>query len=479
MQAEKAIPAITIESWSTMALPQDELRNTLLYLAYKVDKPVSFRWYSQDEGYSPDSVSVRVYVGDESSEKQFDTQTLVIGVSIHTLDDKQVPWVADVDVDEKHTIYSDNQVVLAYIDHNRIIIPIELTAVDNGTARASLAYVMEKAIDLLDFKADDTLPVERDQVAQGFCKAFKKGVQQRIYDHKHELDSLRGAAEQAYQTIVSYHRRKPILEKELGYLEKLAESPDPMLFRRQAKLLVDLQKTGLYTSITPEDSGFIKAVTGPVSIDYQGYEFALGCYALTIDNACEVRIEALDEHPDASFPHPHVAEDGYPCLGNISATLPSLLASMHIAEALQLIYEFLSSYSPDTGPYERISRFDPTGRFVDEDDNPCEDCPESCSPFCVGSCGSNEGQYETSDCSEYRTHYCYTECDHQQICQLSPCDDCDDEGTDECYLNCQYNRFWELKDPCDSNCQFQECTPECPYHEKHQSVKEKTDAARK
>jgi hypothetical protein len=479
MHAEKTIPAITIEAWSTMAMPGDELRNILLYLAYKTGKPITFRWYSKDEGYSQDSVSVRIYVSDESSEKQTDMTVVVLGTKVHDLAEQQVPWTADVEVDEKHTIYSDNQVILAYIDHNRIIIPIELTAVDNETARHLMAHIMEKAVELLDFKADGTLPSERDQMTQSFCKAFKKGVQDRVYDHKQELDLLRSEAEQAYHTIVSYHKRKPVIEKELQHLQKLDEAPDPLLFRKQAKLLIDLQKTGLYTSIAPQDDGFIKAFTGPVSIEYQGHEFPLGCYEIAISNACDVKIEALEEHPDASFPHPHVAEDGYPCLGNISATLPSLLASMRIAEALQLIYEFLSSYSPETGPYEKISHFDPTGSFVDEEDNPCEDCSESCSPFCIASCGTNDGCYATDDCCEYRTEYCYTECNHQEICQLSPCDNCDDEATEECYLSCRYNSDWELKDPCENSCEFKECSTECAYYKKHQTLKENTDAARK
>ena len=175
---------------------------------------------------------------------------------------------------------------------------------------------------------------------------------------------------------------------------------------------------------------------------------------------------------DADNPHPHVGTDGRPCLGNIAADIPKMLGSMRIAEALQVLYEFLGEYNPDS-PYERISRFDPTGQYYDEEDeNPCENCDESCSPYCIFECGENQGQYECPDCCDYRTDYCYSECSHNQDFErFSPCDDCGDKDTEHCYLNCQYNTQWLLRCPCDS-CEHQECGPGCSYFKKLENLKE-------
>ena len=52
------IHPVTLESWPTMQLPPEEVKATLQYLAHKAQKPVSFRWYTEGEGYTPNGVSV-------------------------------------------------------------------------------------------------------------------------------------------------------------------------------------------------------------------------------------------------------------------------------------------------------------------------------------------------------------------------------------------------------------------------------------
>ena len=53
------IQSVTVEPWLSLELPREEVKATLQYLAHKARKPVSFRWYTEGEGYSPQSVSVR------------------------------------------------------------------------------------------------------------------------------------------------------------------------------------------------------------------------------------------------------------------------------------------------------------------------------------------------------------------------------------------------------------------------------------
>ncbi|GAI05082.1 unnamed protein product [marine sediment metagenome] len=46
----KTIPSITVHTWPTMAIPKCEIQNILTFLAYKLNKPVTFRCYTEDEG---------------------------------------------------------------------------------------------------------------------------------------------------------------------------------------------------------------------------------------------------------------------------------------------------------------------------------------------------------------------------------------------------------------------------------------------
>ena len=475
MSDSKMIPSITIHSWLSMAISRSEIQNILIYLAYKTNKPVTFRWYLQDEGYCQNSISVRIATsaGGIYTTKRIDR--IKIGGKVYELVEKQVMLEIGVDVPEEKQILDDDNLTLAYIDHNRIIIPIELTAVDNEAARVLLAYIIEQAIKLLDFNMNDKLLKQRKRLTQQFGQAFIKMLKNWIGQREEQLKEGQYKADQAYYTILDFERKKPVIQKELEYLRKLEQIGQPRLFRQQAYALIELQASGQYSSIEVKDDGSITATTAFITIEYDGWQFPLGRYQINIDPKGQINIEALDEHPRAEYPHPHVATDGRPCLGNIAADLPKMIGSMRIAEALQVLYEFLCQYNPDN-PYERISHFDPTGRYYDPDDNPCETCDECCSPYCIFECRENEGQYECYDCVEYRTDYCYFECRYNEG-RIKPCDDCEDKGTEHCYLNCPYNTDWHLQCPCD-DCEFEKCGSECPYFKKLQQLKEQAKNAK-
>lgn len=470
MSESKTIPSITIHTWPSMTIPKMEIQNILTFLAYKTNKPVNFRWYTEDEGYCENSISVRITVADGLC-KTSKTDTVRLGEKLYKLSDSQLTVDIEANVPEEKRILDDDFLTLAYVDHNRIIIPIELTATDNEETRALLAYVVEHSIELLDFKMNDKLLEQRKKLSQHFCEAFAKYAQRSITEREEELSDSQHKADQAYYTILDFERRKPVIEKELKYLKKLEQIRKPRLFRKQAHALIELQASGQYIAITANDDGSISATTTPITIEYDGWQFPLGRYDINIDPKGDIKIEALDPPTDTDNPHPHVATDGRPCLGNIAADIPKMLGSMRIAEALQVLYEFLCEYNPDS-PHERISRFDPTGQYYDEDDNPCENCDQSCSPYCIFECGENQGQYECYDCYEHRTDYCYQECSYNEdFSRFKPCDDCGEKGTVHCCLSCQYNTQWQLYCPCE-DCELEECGSECLYVNKLQHLKE-------
>jgi len=470
MNEPKSIPPVTIYPWSNMAMPRTEIQNTLTFLAYKTNKPVTFSLFAPDEGYSENTVSVRIAVADGTCQAGT-TDPVKLGGKQYNLAKSQTYVDLNLEVPEDKRILDDDHRILAYVDHNRIIIPIELTAADNESAQVILAYVIEKSVALLDFRMNGKLLEEREKLSQSFCQSFAKFLQKRIYQREEELTDGERKANEAYYTILEFESKKPVIQKELEFLKRLEKRGQPRLFRQQAQALIELQASGQYNSIEAGDDGSISATTGPITIEYDNWQFPLGRYRVDIEPKGSVSIEALDPHPDAEYPHPHVATDSHPCLGNIAADIPKMIGSLRIAEALQVLYQFLSEYNSDN-PYEKISHFDPSGQYEDEDDNPCENCDESCSPYCIFECSDNNGQYGCEDCGDYRTDYCYLECSHNEDFSLfSPCDDCSDKGTQHCYLNCQYNDQWQLQRPCD-DCEFEECNAECRYFNKSESLKE-------
>jgi len=149
------------------------------------------------------------------------------------------------------------------------------------------------------------------------------------------------------------------------------------------------------------------------------------------------------------------------------------------------IHRFLCSYNRE-GAYESIGHFDPIGRYVDGEADPCQDCDEHGSPYCVNRCDHNDACYGCADCYDYRTEFCYQECEYNSGFELvHPCDGCDQVSTDYCFLECPYNEDWQLQNrsdrrerrgrrpnPCD-NCQHSTCTPGCSYYEKRQAAEVK------
>jgi hypothetical protein len=90
MHESKTIPSITIHTWLSMAIPKNEIQSILTYLAYKTNKPVTFRWYSEDEGYCENSVSVRIATSAGSFWKTSKTDTIRLGGKEYVLSEKQV-----------------------------------------------------------------------------------------------------------------------------------------------------------------------------------------------------------------------------------------------------------------------------------------------------------------------------------------------------------------------------------------------------
>ena len=362
------IQPVTLESWPTMQVPREEVKATLQYVAHKAKKPVSFRWYTEGEGYSPQSVSVRVLVHD-GIQATYSVRQVKIGDQTHPLAPEQKAAAMAFVHKEWKPIRDELNQILGLVDHNRIIIPIEITAADNDAARAILAYVVEQAIPLLDFDVDDILREKEEEFAQHFTSAFHASVRTRLELRKEELSQKQREAEQAYYTILDFERDKPVLEEEIALLSKLAQRDRSALARSQAKALTQLQTTGEFSHIALDDQGVLRATTAPITIEHDGYEFPVGRYEIQIPSSGDVRIKALDEHPNSDHPHPHVARDNRPCLGNISGDLAKLIGRMRYAEALQLISKFLSSYNSEN-PYEKIGHFDPSGEYQDEDDDP-------------------------------------------------------------------------------------------------------------
>jgi len=459
------LPAITIASWSGRVMPEHELQAALAFIAHKLKRPVQLQAYPGSHQYCADIVNVYVCT-DEACEAPRNVETVTLADKEHALEPEQRFFPGNPIRGEG--ISDDNGCLLAKVDHNCITFVVEFTASDNEAGQAILAYVLEKAIPLLDFEVSELLSQDRERMLDAFRQFHLSALQRHIQDKSSALRQLEYDAEDHYRRLVQVERQRPIVQAELDALQEYAKTDKDETMAKQAGELCSLVASGQYEEITPKPDGSIHARTSSVTIFHDDWEFSLGCYDIKVDPAGKVTIHSADGNEADGYPHPHVDSSGRPCLGNIAPDLARAIGRMRIAEALSLIREFLNSYNPDN-PYIKISRFDPDCPG-EEDDDPCEDCEERCTPYCIMDCEHNEmGSYSCSDCCDYRTDFCYGECERNRgFDYVHPCHDCE-EGKDYCFLECRWNHDWALSNPCEE-CENDSCDDECEYSEKREEL---------
>ncbi len=187
--------------------------------------------------------------------------------------------------------------------------------------------------------------------------------------------------------------------------------------------------------------GFLRAVTAPVEIIRDEYTYEMGRYIISIPlGEGRLTIRHHDGSEVEGFPHPHIATDGAPCLGNVGATVAQLLGEGEHFQLVVTLLEFLRSYNPDN-PYLRLERWNPDW---EEDDDRYE------------SCYDNASLSDCATCSDW-------DCPHRQGAESRCYDHTDSE---DCIACASCNRHRDAFDDCRTNHEPYECVGcerECPY----------------
>jgi hypothetical protein len=452
---------MTTTDGTRLMYPEDKLRKMLLVVAKKLKKPVNFYAYKAfDDIRWEDSIkSINIYapiVVDRYSlcpiylgnDKYID---IITTQSWYT-------WSGGIDGFMKGSknicvgVHKDS-IIIAGVQNNNLLVILNCLCEDNPGAQEIFSWILNESIPFLKFDKDYLI---KDMINK-LSSSYKNMIDTRIETVSNELDKQKREANDAKYIINSYESQKPIIESELTFLYKIRDRGNITRFRKQAKSLLSLIKSGGFADIKVESDGVV-AITNPINIKYNGYTFKMGQYKINInykDYAKPIIFSRYGTHPPFStnYLHPHITGGGEPCFGSIRSISYKLCNSLRINELLPLLHEFLCSYNPDN-PYSNISNFDVDGEYEgDESDDPCDDCDDLGTPYCVRRCSYRDGDYE---CNEYRSNFCYEECEYNSECGLSPCDDCGDRGGD-CFDNCRYNEDWNRRNPCEDCNNYNRC----------------------
>jgi len=283
----------------------------------------------------------------------------------------------------------------------------------------------------------------------------------RRYDWKKEVQEYASSVLAARQTQVeewrqAYRHNERDLEEKSWEIQRLARKnaelrqrirTHNLLTRKRIERKAREDHSGLVRMLgrglgsIQVESGVLRAVTAPVEILWGGYTYEMGRYVISIPlGEGRLTIKPRDCNEVEGYPHPHVATDGAPCLGNVGATVAQLLGEGEHFQLVTTLLEFLRSYNPDN-PYLRLEKWDPD--WEDEDDR-------------FESCYSNASLSDCATCSDWDCGYrdgaarrCLDNTDTEDCIECAACDLRDDavrgcrEGNEpfecvECGVSCPW-----------------------------------------
>ena len=464
---------VDVVRWPGCNMPKHEIVGALTYLGCKTGKPVRCSPFRGSLQYAAGLINVYICTAQTCTDPA-PLHHVQLGGTIHELSGPQricYPGSASGD-----KIKDDDGRLIATVDHNCVIILVNITEADNQAGRAILAYVVELAIPLLNFDVSELVEKQKWAVSELYETFHKSALRSRIADRTTEVHRLEREVTDLYFRLVNTERELPLAKQELEQLERIAEKKSGHIIEKQAEGIMSLIATGQYEEVTPAKDGSLYARTSNILIEHDDWVFELCRYEINIDTTGKVTIHSADSIEAESYPHPHVDSNGKPCWGNIGGDVAKAIGRMRVFETLTLLYDFVASYNED-GPFIKIGKFD--ANYDDPDADHCEDCEDYHSPYCICECSHNDGNWCCSDCGQYRTEYCYTQCEYNLpgFQYISPCDDCS-ESERHCLLECEHNTEWQQNNPC-KECSRERCEG-CDYGEKKAEVevaKQSADAS--
>jgi len=105
------------------------------------------------------------------------------------------------------------------------------------------------------------------------------------------------------------------------------------------------------------DENHINVLTGPIYIEYHRKVYDIGKFKITLainPRNFVVQMRNLTRSLYGTA-HPHIYDNGSPCLGNIQECLPQMVAEYKFAAAISVCIQFLKSVHEDAGHYSKIT----------------------------------------------------------------------------------------------------------------------------
>lgn len=188
-QSSRRVPEIIIDNWQGQYLPQSEIKAALTYLSYKTGRQVRFKQFEGTVDYSSDTAMF--YIPTRN------TQSSPRSLPAITLQDKKHPLSQDQPVfslplfEPQEVIKDEAGIAIAVVHYNCVISCIDFTGEDNEAARSILAYIVEKAVEFLDFDVSHLSDQRKERLLREYVECFRTAIQRRITEKEREENVLK------------------------------------------------------------------------------------------------------------------------------------------------------------------------------------------------------------------------------------------------------------------------------------------------
>jgi len=185
--------------------------------------------------------------------------------------------------------------------------------------------------------------------------ALKKQFKERLKKENIQLESASKIIDNYTQELTKASRKIISSQSIISSIrENLKEIPAAL--DKKWESTKKLEGGNLFESINFQRNA-VKAITTDIFVEEKGIWYQLGKFEITLEFEGNVRIMSLWPERGSACQHPHVAEDGKPCWGNLSGELPKRIAESEFDVAFVEVHTFLSHYSQEGGPHAHINNW--------------------------------------------------------------------------------------------------------------------------
>lgn len=147
--------------------------------------------------------------------------------------------------------------------------------------------------------------------------------------------------------------------------------------------------------------GRITVYTNDICIEHEDIDYDIGKFRIDIQPVeSTIKFTNLEKKVHG-YHHPHISQDGTPCLGNIASTVYYLLIHQDIYQLVTLLIGFLKSYN-EHNPYKTIEHWDPEYDEEEEVEDRYEGCYNESGPYDCVACTDRDCPYH--DDAQDRCH---------------------------------------------------------------------------